>query len=63
MNKIIVLALSLIFIISTGCATEDSSSNINTSSENQSKPSLAPNLNEKSHCRYWWSWICWIKFN
>ena len=48
MNKIIVLALSLIFIISTGCATEDSSSNINTSSENQSKPSLAPNLNEKS---------------
>ena len=48
MNKIIVLALSLIFIISTGCATEDSSSNINTSSENQSKPSLSPNLNEKS---------------
>ena len=48
MNKIIVLALSLIFIISTGCATEDSSSNTNTSSENQSKPSLSPNLNEKS---------------
>ena len=48
MNKIIVLALSFIFIISIGCASEDSSSNMNTSSENQSKPSLAPNLNEKS---------------